>query len=260
MKRQPQDVIKDGIERHGKEIAVSCSGGKDSMVVLHMALQVDPNIHVVFANTGVEFPETVRYMREMKERWDLNLTITKPIKTFFECWEQYGPPAVRGCGTARVPKCCIYTKEKPLGEAFKKLGLKATFTGLTAMESRQRMMLIYRYENSEKEHNGISFNGQRYYAKYLDRWIYHPIAYWKEEEVWDYMKKNDIPINPVYLKWNGLYPRCGCLTCTAYISWEERLSISHPKIYRFLKKKLDPQQRDILSFTKAVVGPNTDSG
>ena len=36
---EPQDLIKQAIERHKEQIAVACSFGKDSMMVLKMALK-----------------------------------------------------------------------------------------------------------------------------------------------------------------------------------------------------------------------------
>ncbi len=37
---EAKDLIKQAIERYGDNIAVACSFGKDSMVVLHMALEL----------------------------------------------------------------------------------------------------------------------------------------------------------------------------------------------------------------------------
>ena len=50
-----QELVKGAIERHKGRIAVACSFGKDSMVVLKMALNILPNIPVIFENTGVEY-------------------------------------------------------------------------------------------------------------------------------------------------------------------------------------------------------------
>ena len=41
-----------------KKYFVSCSFGKDSIVVLHLVLQKDPEVPVVFNNTKVQYPET----------------------------------------------------------------------------------------------------------------------------------------------------------------------------------------------------------
>ena len=65
-----QDLVKQAIERDKSNIAVACSFGKDSMVVLQMALKIDPNIKVIFENTGVEFPETIKFKNKIKKEWN----------------------------------------------------------------------------------------------------------------------------------------------------------------------------------------------
>jgi len=240
---EAKDLVKQAIERHGDNIAVACSFGKDSIVVLHIALKYDPNIKVMFNNTGVEFPETITYKKMLVRKWDLNLIETKPIKGFWECVNEYGIPQVRGKGKNRTPKCCYYCKEKPAMVSFKENKVVAVITGLMAEESRNRRLLAIRYNNTDQEKDDIMFCGQRYYAKSWGLWKYHPLMYWKEKEIWSYIKNNKIPINPVYTKWGGLYPRCGCLPCTAYKSWEERLSKSHHNLYLKLKKIQCPTQQ-----------------
>lgn len=238
---EAEELIKQAIERHGKHIAIACSFGKDSIAVLHMALKMKPDIKVIFSNTGVEFPETIKYKEMIKQRWNLNIIETKPLKTFWQCIDEYGFPTHRGDGKQRTPKCCIYCKEKPAEIVYKELGIMAVMTGLTAAESRQRSLLIKRYDNSDV----VEFCGQRYFAKSQNLWKLHPIAYWSEKQVWQYFKDHNIPINPVYIKWGGIYKRCGCLPCPAYIDWEKKLSKTHPKLYNRLKQLQDPAQEKL---------------
>lgn len=237
-----QTLIKETIKRYGQDCAVACSFGKDSMVVLDMALKVNKDIKVLFHNTGVEFPETIEYARSITKLWNLNLIETKPYKnkTFWDCAKQYGLPSIRKSGGkgANSPKCCYYLKERPAQIKIKELGLRAIMTGLLKCESRNRSMLMSRMDNSEQ----IDTCGQRYYSKSWGLFKIHPIAYWSEKQVWDYINENDLPINPVYTKWGGIYPRCGCLPCTAYKSWEKRLAKSHHKLYLQLKKIEHPYQ------------------
>jgi len=221
------------IDNHYDDAAVACSFGKDSVVILHMALQVNPDINVIFQNTGVEFPETIKYKNMLTDLWNLNLTETKPSKgmTFWKCADKYGLPHIRDGKNRRAPKCCHYLKKKPMKIAINELDAKAIFTGMTAAESRARWMLALRYDQSDDER----FCSQVYYAKTWNSWQVHPIIAWTSSDVWSYIKRHGIPINPVYTKWNGIYNRCGCLPCTAYSSWEKKLSISHPKLYCMLK-------------------------
>lgn len=247
------DLVRQAIKRHEDRVAVTCSFGKDSMVVLHMALKANPNIKVIFENTGVEFPETIEFKEQVKKEWNLNLFETKPIKSFWQCIEEYGLPSIRGKGTQRTPKCCHYLKERPALLLQRELGVNAIFTGLMASESRQRKLTMMRYDNKKApimQKDDIEFCGQRWYAKYEDVWKYHPLAYWSEKDVWAYIKEHNIPVNKVYIKWRGIYKRCGCLPCTAYLDWEKKLSRSHPKLYRLIKKKQNPEQQALEGVAK----------
>ena len=236
---EAEDLVKQAIDRHKGSIAVACSFGKDSMTVLHMALKYDPNIMVIFENSGVEFRETIAYKNRMTKEWGLNLHVTRPLKTFWQCIEQYGLPAVRkskGAGS-NAPRCCYYLKERPGLLMQKELGVTAIITGLQACESRSRTLLAMRYDNKKTPYtskDNVEFCSQRWYTRSTNTWGYHPIMLWSTAEVWDYTAKNNIPINEVYTKWDGLYPRCGCLPCTAYLSWKDRLSVSHPRLYNHL--------------------------
>lgn len=276
----PQDLVKQAIERHDKNIAVACSFGKDSIKVLKMALNIDPEIKVIFENTGVEFPETIKYKVMMQKEWNINLFETKPLKSFWSCAECYGLPKARKTGGkgSNSPRCCKDIKEVPALNLQRELRVNAVITGLQACESRSRGLLAKRYDNKkapymEKEFNDeiVEFCSQRWFTRSTNIWNYHPIMNIETKDVWEWTLNNDIPINPVYWKWdvNGkvyntipeitihdkgylmldgikaLYPRCGCLPCTAYTSWEERLSVSHPKLYQRLRFMADPQQQII---------------
>jgi len=248
---EAEDLIKQAIERYGDNIAVACSFGKDSMVVLHLALKYKPDIKVMFHNTGVEFSETIKYKEMIVKKWNLNLIETKPYKDmdFWKCVDKYGIPEFRsGKSKYHSPRCCYYLKEKPAMEIIKKEGIKAIFTGIMKEESRQRAIKLTMYDNMNKTFEDISFCGQRYFAVGWNVWKYHPLANWKEKEIWSYIKEHKIPINQVYLKWNKLYKRCGCLPCTAYLDWERKLSKSHKKLYLKLKKIQHPTQKGMGDF------------
>lgn len=199
--------------------AVACSFGKDSMAVLHLVREMEPNILVEFTNTGVEFPDTLRHRDRVVKEWELNYVEAKSKDhTFFELVEKYGFPSRSRLDpkSSGVPKCCEYLKERPAAEIYKQLGVKLIFTGITADESRNRWFLSKRC-------------GNYYYAKTQDLWKCHPIMDWTTEEVWRYTRENGIPINPFYEKFPE--QRVGCVPCTAYMSWEENMASAFPKMY-----------------------------
>ena len=89
---ETKEIISHHFDEFGDQVAVAFSGGKDSEVVLHLCLQVMSNVPVVFNNTGVEYPQTVKFVAELQESWSLNLVVTHPEKSFWDCMEQYGFP------------------------------------------------------------------------------------------------------------------------------------------------------------------------
>jgi len=202
--------------------AVAFSGGKDSEVVLHLILEYRPGVKVVFNNTGVEYPETVHFVRELKTAWDLNLIETRPGRTFWSCVEQYGFPGGTKRGSNRA-YCCYWLKEKPFNLAIRECGALGYFTGVTAVESYTRMFwardlgTCYRL----KHENVIKVN---------------PILWWTPEEVWAYIRGHRLPYNPIY---DQGADRIGCMTCTAFKSWESQLRRLRPKLYRLIKRRKD---------------------
>jgi len=211
-------ILKMYVNRHA---CVSCSFGKDSMLVLWLALKLNPNIHVVFNNTGIEYPETIKFKERMKKELDLNLIETKPKRSFWQVWKGKQMPdgSKKNKKNISIDRCCYHLKEAPFKRIVREYSFKSNFTGLTVMESRQRMMRVCQL-------------GNVYYNKTNQLWRTHLIAFWTPEEIWKFTRKNNIPINPAYDKY-GLN-RLGCMFCTAHKGWREEVSRINPKVYKYM--------------------------
>ena len=72
-----------------EKVYVSFSGGKDSTVLLHLARRVKSTLLAVFSNTGLEYPEIVKFVRAID-----NVKIIKPEKSFRRVIEDHGWPVV----------------------------------------------------------------------------------------------------------------------------------------------------------------------
>lgn len=219
-------VIDKQLRELGHNVAVAWSGGKDSTLVLWFVLQRFPDVPVIFNNTGIEYPETIAFVREITSAWSLNLFETKPIKTFWQCVDEYGFPGVKNNrANHHSARCCYWLKEKQAIETYRRIGSKGVFTGITASENRQRQMRAITH-------------GTCYQLKSeLWRQI-HPILYWTENEVRRFHTDNNIPLNAVYSKGCD---RCGCSCCTAFLSWESQLQKMNPKLYAMVKLRKDGQ-------------------
>lgn len=224
-------LIKKVFQDHNPlRCCVACSFGKDSIVMLHLVRQINPNVKVIFSNTGVEFRETIQFKDFIVKEWNLNYTELKPIKTFWQCVEEYGFPDLRYLSEQRkkkqkkgTPKCCYYLKEKPAFDFYRQNGIKAVFVGLTWDESYTRRWRIIRY-------------GDYYYSKKKRIYTVLPIAYWNTDEVWQYVRDHNLPINPAYEKYG--VDRIGCITCTGYIGWKKEMARLYPKLYKKIMKDL----------------------
>jgi tRNA(Ile)-lysidine synthase TilS/MesJ len=74
---------------HGGRVYVSFSGGKDSTALLHLVRSLYPDVPAVFANTGLEFPEIVKFARNFE-----NVTVIRPEMSFKAVLRKYGYPVI----------------------------------------------------------------------------------------------------------------------------------------------------------------------
>lgn len=205
---QAKSIIRLAREKFGR-LAVAFSGGKDSLVVLHLVLQEDPEPVVVFNNTSIEFPETVAYVKRLEKEFGLKIHVVYPKKPFFELVKEYG------WASHGRRWCCGMVKDKPAENFIKASGINVEVTGITRYESRYRRCVkpLSIFTNSTL----VRIN---------------PVYDWNEREIWEYIRSNGLPYNPLYdLK----YRRIGCWCCPLNgISHYKRLRKTHPSLYNFL--------------------------
>ena len=106
-------IVAWAVERFGPKLAISCSF--QEAVLIDIAVAVDPEIEVIFLDTGSHFEETLDYVEAVRARYDLNLTVAHPVAGAED----------HPCGTAQ---CCEFRKVRPLRQAL--AGKDAWVTGL----------------------------------------------------------------------------------------------------------------------------------
>lgn len=95
-------VVGWALEHFGRRLVLAASF--QDLVLVDLAVQLDPEIEVVFLDTGAHFPETLQFAEDARRRYGLNLTVTHP-----------GPEAdAAPCGS---PDCCRLRKVAPLRRA-----------------------------------------------------------------------------------------------------------------------------------------------
>jgi phosphoadenosine phosphosulfate reductase len=174
-----KEIIADALDKYQGKIAIACSFGKDSMVVLHLAQEIQSDIPIFTVMTPFKPKETFEYKDKMIEHYNLNIT------------EYMSDEPVDMTLPKRDPdECCRIYKVNPTKRAVK--NLDAWICGLRNTEGRTRKD----YEEIEKKGNLIKIN---------------PILNWTELDIWRYIAINKIPVHPYYAKG---YRSLGCEPCT----------------------------------------------
>jgi phosphoadenosine phosphosulfate reductase len=226
MEQRALDRIEAAVKTNpGKPIGISFSGGKDSALLAELIRQYhdqrnpEIEVHALFADTSIEFPETYEYVKKFfadtrysgifKLRWK------QPAREFFDLWKEYGPPS-------RYARwCCGTQKLGSINAILDEFGSQALIcTGVRAAESvsRSRRTIV---DTNPYVENQI---------------IVQPILDWGLLDVWLYVFWRDIMMSSLYLKG---FNRTGCYPCPySSNSMLMTLEKTHPELMDNLQRKL----------------------
>jgi phosphoadenosine phosphosulfate reductase len=189
----PEAVIAWALERYGSRIALCTSFQAEGMVLLDMAWRIDPKVRVFTIDTGRQYQETYDLMDAVRERYKLPIEVYSPDTREVEAMTlKHGVNLFYKSVPLRL-HCCQVRKVHPLQRVLD--GLDGWITGLRreTWASRSNIRKI----EIDHDHGGI--------AKVS------PLADWTHEEVWDYIRANDVPYHKLY---DQGFTSIGCAPCT----------------------------------------------
>ena len=271
--------ITEWVNHFGEDgVYISFSGGKDSTVLLHICRSIYPELVAVYSDTGLEFPE----IREFVKTFD-NVVWVKPKLTFRQVIEKCGYPCIskeqsewihrirNGNSSLVIEKaifgrnsdgsatrfklseqwkymldapfnigagCCKEMKKKPISEYAKETG-RVPIVGTMAAESMLRTQMWM-------QSGCNAFDNKKAQSA--------PLSFWTDEDIWEYIRKFEIPYCSIYDKG---YARTGCIFCMYGVHLEkepnrfQRLQKTHPQIWRYCLKPWDKGglgMREVLDF------------
>lgn len=246
-------LIRQWYQAHAGQVYVAFSGGKDSLVVLDLVRALYPDVPAVYCDTGLGFPEERQFVQTIP-----NVVTLKPTRSFVQVIRTYGYPLISIDvsnhvykyrhtkrpeyaaslleGKFKIPykwrhlldapfqvsdKCCEMMKIRTVRKYEAQTG-RVPFVGLLAAESQKR-----------KSH--ILVHGCNVFSDTI-RPVSRPIAYWTDQDIWDYIYQRGLAYCPIY---DMGYQRTACLFCgfgiqaEAYPNRLQRLQQTHPQLHAY---------------------------
>lgn len=263
--------IKEWYEHWDGMVYVAFSGGKDSTVVKHLVETLYGDVPLVFNNTGLEYPEVRDFVRSCD-----GVVSLKPKRTFKNVIDTFGYPVAykevaqkvyearttrsdklrhkrlhgddNEYRSGRIPKkwmflldapfavshhCCNVLKKYP-AKAYEKATGRKPMLGTMAKDSQFR-------KQSYVQHGCAAYDTAR------PRLM--PIAFWTDDDIWEYIRQNDVSYSEIYDM--GL-ENTGCMFCAFGVHKEQppnkfqRMKNTHPKLWKYCMDNLS--MREVLDY------------
>ncbi|SFT28942.1 phosphoadenylyl-sulfate reductase [Paenibacillus sp. BC26] len=186
----PQEIIKFAVETF-PNITFACSFGAEDVVLVDMLQKISPKTDIFYLDTDFHFKETYETRDKMADIYNLNFVEVKPLITPEEQAAQYGEELWK----TSANQCCDIRKVQPLTQILSKY--EAWITGIRRDQAPTRA-------NAKKIEYDTKFGLVKF----------NPIANWTSEDVWDYIRSNNVYYNPLH---DNHYPSIGCEHCTRQV-------------------------------------------
>lgn len=214
-------IIREAYARH-RDCALLWSIGKDSTTMLWLARKAflgNIPFPVVNIDTGRKFRQIYEFRDTYAREWGLDLIIARNETAFKKGVSPDGGKF----------ECCNELKTITLRDTIARNRFKALLLGIRRDEHGVRAKERYFSPRTE------SFNWN-YRDQPAELWNYHagaggagkhlrvhPLLKWTETDVWEYIKREKIPMVGLYFSVNGKrYRSIGCETCCAPIDSRAR--------------------------------------
>lgn len=195
--KSPTEILSIAINEF-ENIAISFSGAED-VVLIDMAVKINPNIKIFSLDTGRLHSETYRFIEQIRTHYNVQIDLILPdheqLQTFV---------CAKGLYSFYKDghrECCEIRKVIPLRR--KLLTFSAWITG-------------QRQDQSPETRQGISVVDQDDAFSTTDRTLvkFNPLCFWTSKKVWQYIRENEVPFNTLHTKG---FISIGCEPCTRAI-------------------------------------------
>jgi len=186
--KPPAEILAAAAARHPGRIALACSFGAEDCLLVDVVARERLPVEIFTLDTGYLFPETYALWRELERGYGVTISPAPG-----------GAPRADPAGTppweVDPDACCDARKVVPLRARLGMLG--AWVTGIRRDQTPERAQARV-----------IEWDGRFGLEKV------NPLAAWTEDEVWAYLRREKVPVNPLHARG---YPSIGCMPCTSAV-------------------------------------------
>ena len=218
-----EQVLRWSGETFGRDVAIATAFGAEGIVLIDLAAQIWPCLHVFLLDTSFLFPETYSLIEQVERRYEISVErVTSGLAPETQA-AVCGPELWK----SDPDLCCLIRKVEPLQ---RKLScLRAWTTSIRREQTPVRAQA-----------RKIEWDSQFSLVKI------NPLAEWTNEMVWQYIRAHQLPYNPLH---DLGYPSIGCTHCTRAVAPGE-----HPRAGRWpgfakLECGLHAPQNNVVSST-----------
>jgi phosphoadenosine phosphosulfate reductase len=186
--KSPQEVIEWAHQQFGEQVVLACSFGAEDIALVDMFCKITKSPRIFYLDTDLHFQETYETRDRLQDHYQITFIQMKSAITLEEQAELYGEELWK-----RDPNlCCNLRKVEPLKKILKEN--QAWITGIRRQQSPTRV-------NAQKVEWDQKFEMVKV----------NPLVHWSTKDVWNYIRANDVPYNPLH---DRNYPSIGCRVCT----------------------------------------------
>jgi phosphoadenosine phosphosulfate reductase len=183
-----RETLRWGLSEFGRSLAIAASFGAEDVVLIDQASKLGADFRVFTLDTDFLFLETYALMEQIEKRYAIRVERVKSELTPTQQAARYG----EALWASQPDQCCQLRKVEPLRRALSQL--KAWVTGVRRDQAPTRA-------NTRK----VEWDSKFGLVKL------NPIADWNWNQVWEYIRANNVPYNPLH---DQNYPSIGCTYCT----------------------------------------------
>lgn len=192
----PQQILRWAVENYAGRLTMATAFGAEGCSLLHMISVVRDEIglapDIFNLDTGFQFGQTLALRAQIAKKYDLEIRAIAPAAAIEDAEQNsqqlHGEPLHK----TDPNLCCYWRKVVPLKSAV--AGFDAWITAIRRDQTPERADALI-----------IGPDPQ------LDLLKINPLANWTKDQVWDYIRENDVPYNPLH---DQGFPSIGCWPCT----------------------------------------------